>query len=125
MQINVRLSESYHEVVMDIDPSGLPAYSSREATSSSIAVSGPRDLVTHSYSLTNKQGKKWVTLNVLSKARSPNSLPHILEGMPIRGSVELDLSEETSMKSIGVTVSINVSYYMMSFGMMTVRFCRS
>lgn len=110
---------------MDIDPSELPAYSSREATTGSIAISGPRDFVTHSYPLTNKQGKKWVTLNVLSKARSPNSLPHILEWMSIRGSVELDLSEETSMKSIGVTVSINVPYYMVPFGMTTVRFCRS
>lgn len=89
---------------MDVDHSELPAYSPREGIASLTTASGPRDLVTHSYPLINKQGRQWVTLNVMSKARSPDSLPRVFEGEPILGSVELDLSEETSMKSVSVSV---------------------
>ena len=62
--------------------------------------------MTHTYYLTNKQGDVWVELNVRSKAPSPNSLPRLFEGEPVSGWVKLNLSEETVMKSVTVTVSV-------------------
>ena len=63
--------------------------------------------MTHIYSLTTKQGKVWAELNVQSKAPSAQSLPRLLEGEPVSGCVKLDLSEETMMKSVTVSVSIS------------------
>ena len=84
---------------MDNDPTELPAYSPPSELQS------PREFVKHSYSLTNKQGKTWARLNILSKARSSESLPRVYEGESIEGSVDLDLSDDTPMKSVTVKVS--------------------
>lgn len=65
----------------------------------------PRELVAHTYSLTDKHGRAWFKLNIQSKALSTEFLPHLVEGSPIKGSVDLDLTEETSVKSVKVVVS--------------------
>lgn len=74
------------------------------------ALHSPRELVTHTYSLTDKHGRAWFKLNIQSRALSPEYLPHLVEGSPIKGSVDLDLTEETSMKSIKVVVSALMLY---------------
>ncbi|KAI0690121.1 hypothetical protein BC835DRAFT_1418035 [Cytidiella melzeri] len=50
-------------------------------------------LVTHSYSLTRKDGRVWLKLNVTSKAGSPDHAPVIIEGQTVHGCVEIDSSK--------------------------------
>lgn len=63
-----------------------------------------REPVTHSYPLGFDEDKAWATLHVVSKALSADSLPHLLEGEPITGSVDLDLAKEKAIKSITISV---------------------
>lgn len=96
--------------------SELPAYSPRNGPPSPTLTLGPRDLVKHSYHLKNKHAKTWLSLHVMSKARTPEALPRVLEGEPITGTVELNLSEETSVKSI--SVSVRTLYRLLPLGPM-------
>ena len=91
---------------MNDDTLELPAYSPPPESPTINAALSPREPVTHTCSLTNRQGKDWARLKVISKARSAESVPLILEGEPICGSVELDLATDTPMKSVMIHVSL-------------------
>lgn len=87
------------------DASELPAYSPPEDSWSAPPPPTPRELVTHTFPLSTKQGKPWAELVVLSKAPTPKSLPRLIEGEPVSGWVKIDLPEEMPMKSVTVEVS--------------------
>lgn len=87
---------------MDQTNSELPAYSPTHSPTVP-----PREPVVHKYSLQNKSGKPWFTLEVSSKAPSPEKIPLIIEGEPVTGLVSLDLDSETRMKSVVVSVRIS------------------
>ncbi|GJE98114.1 hypothetical protein PsYK624_143360 [Phanerochaete sordida] len=61
------------------------------------------------FPLTHKDGKPWATLHVQSSAPPVDSLPHIVQGDLLRGSLSLDLPEETQIKSIGVSITGNLA----------------
>lgn len=87
---------------MDQTNSELPAYSPTHSPSVP-----PREPVVHKYSLQNKSGKPWFTLEVSSKAPSPEKIPLIIEGEAVTGLVSLDLDSETRIKSVVVSVRIS------------------
>jgi hypothetical protein len=60
--------------------------------------------VKHSFHLNNGKGNPWVTLNVMSKARSPDQAPTFVEGDAIVGSAELD-SQTSQIQEMDVFVS--------------------
>ncbi|KAI0690120.1 hypothetical protein BC835DRAFT_1418034 [Cytidiella melzeri] len=64
--------------------------------------SSAREPVTHSYSLTHKDGHVWIKLNLRSNAVSAAQLPIIVEGQTIRGTVEIDPKEDP--KSITIQI---------------------
>ena len=66
---------------------------------------GYRDLVTHSVSLKDRHGREYATLNVASCARSPDHMPILYEGELLKGSLDLDLVQETYVKSVTISVS--------------------
>jgi hypothetical protein len=89
---------------MSVQP---PAYSSALPSPPSPTAAPPvrhRVPVKHSFHLTNGKGSPWVTLNVTSKARSPDQAPTFVEGDPIVGSVELD-SQVSQIQEMEVFVS--------------------
>lgn len=61
-------------------------------------------VVTHALQMKDKHEHAWLTLQVRSKARSPESAPRFVEGDPIAGNVVLDLKENTDVKAIIVQV---------------------
>ena len=72
--------------------------------------------ITHTFSLTDKHGRTWVTLNITCIERSDlgdKHLPYLLEGETLTGSLDLDLPEETTIKSIKVSVSELLAYMRM------------
>lgn len=63
--------------------------------------------VTHSYSLKDKHGHAWATLNFTCLERpelGTKHLPYILEGETVTGSVDLDLPEEKTIKSVKISL---------------------
>lgn len=63
-----------------------------------------RESTNHCYQLTDKPGHAWLMLKCSSRARFPEQLPRILEGDKLTGTVELDLTNPTTIKSVKVTV---------------------
>ncbi|GJE98115.1 hypothetical protein PsYK624_143370 [Phanerochaete sordida] len=57
-----------------------------------------------SFPLKHKDGKTWAALRVRSGVTAATSLPHVAQGQPIQGSLDLDLAEETSIKSLTVSI---------------------
>ena len=85
---------------------GSPAYTLHTGNQSNDTVaSGQRELVDHSYNLPTRKGVPWATLKIQSRATAISSLPLFIEGQPITGSIELNLLEETCMKSVSIAVS--------------------
>jgi hypothetical protein len=58
----------------------------------------------HEYSLDGSD-KPWLKLNVSSHASSPSSVPVFIEGDPIAGSVEVDVSKLANIQEITLSVS--------------------
>ena len=64
-----------------------------------------RRATAHVYNVYGNRGvKQWFMLHVKSRARAPESLPYFLQGDPIAGSVDLDLPQETTIRSVSVHV---------------------
>lgn len=80
----------------------LPAYSSKAPGSSKAPVE-------HVYTTEDGKGRPWLTLNIASKASSPSHLPLLLEGEPIVGTVSLDLTEDAKIKSVSISVRLNLA----------------
>ncbi|KAJ3546756.1 hypothetical protein NM688_g5477 [Phlebia brevispora] len=99
----------FHLLPMNLPPfdsvvaeaSDLPAYSSLSAHAADFTT---RALVEHSYALDDKKDGSWFTLKISSRASSPSSLPLLVEGDPIVGSVSLALVKEAKIKSISISV---------------------
>lgn len=72
--------------------------------SEAMVASEKRHLVNHSYNLSTKKGLPWATLNIQSRSRTTSRIPFFIEGEPITGSIELNLLEEKSMKSVSIAV---------------------
>ncbi|EKM55931.1 uncharacterized protein PHACADRAFT_144870 [Phanerochaete carnosa HHB-10118-sp] len=63
--------------------------------------------VTHSFPLADKHGRTLATLNVTCLERPDlgnKHLPYLLEGEILTGSLDLDLPEETTVKSVKVSL---------------------
>ncbi len=84
-------------------PEDLPAYSSLTPASGS-----SKPPVDHVYKVEDSKGRQWLTLKVASKASSPSHLPLLLEGEPIIGAVSLDLEEVAKIKSVTISVGLNL-----------------
>ena len=85
-------------VALEDDAGALPPYPSSQP-----ATSAPR-LVTHSYWL-QKRDHKWLTLNVQSRASSPDQFPAVIGDRPVQGNVIFDPKDQKEPKSITVKVS--------------------
>ena len=64
---------------------------------------------THLYYLPDKSGNNWLTMGCTSRAARPQQTPRILEGDNIKGTVEVNLPNWKTVKS--VRVSVRISYY--------------
>ncbi len=83
-------------------PSDLPAYSPPESPREHSRA--PRELTVHTYELMNSKKRPWVVLKVVDKAASSAHLPHIYEGEPIEGTVDLNLEKDVQIKSVSIAV---------------------
>ncbi len=86
----------------NINPSVPPAYSPPE--NSQAPPRAHREPTIHLYELTNSKSRPWAVLRVASNAASSAQLPHVYEGEPIIGSVNLDLEKGVQIKSVSITV---------------------
>ncbi|KAI0766530.1 hypothetical protein BC629DRAFT_1538465 [Irpex lacteus] len=75
----------------------LPPYTSHPPTST------PK-MVTHTYSLVHKKGHNWLTLNVQSRASSPDQFPAVIGDRPVQGNVVYDPKDQKDPKSITVKI---------------------
>ncbi|KAI0085167.1 hypothetical protein BDY19DRAFT_897145 [Irpex rosettiformis] len=61
-------------------------------------------LVTHSYSLTHKDGRAWLKLRIQSKAASSDQLPIVIGDQTVHGTVDFEPKDGASPKAIVVTL---------------------
>ncbi|OCH94663.1 hypothetical protein OBBRIDRAFT_789140 [Obba rivulosa] len=64
-----------------------------------------RPTTEHSYCLTSRKGVAWMTLKVVSHARSSSQLPSFFQGDDVAGVVELKLEDEESIKAVSVAIT--------------------
>ncbi|KAF7316705.1 hypothetical protein HMN09_00403600 [Mycena chlorophos] len=84
----------------------LPAYTAH--THRPRTANAAREPTQHVFEIKDKKDKAWATLNLSSSARSTSSLPVVLEGEPITGSVSLDISNGDK-NILGITVRVRGS----------------
>ena len=60
--------------------------------------------ITHLYHLPDKSGHTWLTMRCTSRAVRPQQTPRILEGDNIKGTVEVNLPNWKTVKSVRVSV---------------------
>ena len=82
----------------DAPGDALPAYAP------AIIRNESQSLTQHAYTLRDKKNRPWLTLHITDRATTGSQLPVIDEGEPIRGSVVLNLEEDTKIKSVAVKV---------------------
>lgn len=64
----------------------------------------PEHATTHLYHLPDKSGNTWLTMRCTSRAARPQQTPRILEGDSIKGTVEVNLPNWKTVKSVRVSV---------------------
>lgn len=86
---------------------GLPDYAELFNTADRVSTSGaPRRRTTHVFGVRSRRdGPEWFKLRVVSRAKHAGQLPICCEGDPVVGSVELDLEQEMTIKSVNISVS--------------------
>jgi len=82
--------------------SELPAYSRRTTLAQPVNVR--REPTEHIFQCSEGKGRPWVTLRLLSSAKSAKSLPTYFEKENITGSLEIDAERGDSIQAVSVTV---------------------
>ncbi|KAI0701346.1 hypothetical protein BC835DRAFT_1411493 [Cytidiella melzeri] len=88
---------------LEHDPE-LPSYSQSQSTRRRATVTVPQQPATHIYRLLDKSGTAWFIVKCKSRAHRPEQVPRILEGDKVEGSVELNLSNWKSIKSVRIEI---------------------
>ncbi|EIN10023.1 hypothetical protein PUNSTDRAFT_143372 [Punctularia strigosozonata HHB-11173 SS5] len=85
------------------DHEELPAYGEPpRAPEPRIPTGSRRERIEHTYTLTNRNDRPWLTLKLRSRAQQPTYLPYYFEGDEIAGNVELNLENEDSIREVAV-----------------------
>lgn len=63
----------------------------------------------HSYNLSDRKGKPWITLKLQGNGLLSKQIPTFIEGEHITGSVALSLESKDPIQSISISVSKEIS----------------
>ncbi|KAI0833421.1 hypothetical protein BC628DRAFT_1414218 [Trametes gibbosa] len=92
----------------DVSRSALPGYSRTSTTVWDVA---PAEQEHHFYLTDKKTGAKWLTLTVLSRAKSADDAPVFYQGGNIAGSVALELPKEVLVDEVTLTLYGRISIF--------------
>lgn len=87
------------------DQADLPAYSQTLQPSTQYT---PSEHAEHATVLNDDDGNAYCTLKVLSRSASTKSLPILMEGEPVTGSIELHLKKADPIKAVTISVRLYV-----------------